>query len=144
MDNTRDLMKRTVNRRSLLQKGALAAGAVTIGAGLFGAEKAAFAQESSEGLTKGDIAILRFLAAAELIESDLWIQYAELGGIGNNKPVEVDPNQSMNNYQVALSNVDGDASQYISSNTLDEQSHAAFLNAYLDSRGAEPVKFDEF
>jgi hypothetical protein len=65
-------------------------------------------------------------------------------GIGNNKPVEVDPNQSMNNYQVALSNLDGDASQYISSNTLDEQSHAAFLNAYLDSRGAEPVNFDEF
>jgi hypothetical protein len=95
-------------------------------------------------LNNGDAAILRFLAAAELIESDLWIQYAELGGIGNNKPVEVDPNQSMNNYQVALSNLDGDASQYISSNTLDEQSHAAFLNAYLDSRGAEPVNFDEF
>ncbi len=35
MDNTRDLMKRTVNRRSLLQKGALAAGAVTIERGTF-------------------------------------------------------------------------------------------------------------
>jgi hypothetical protein len=51
---------------------------------------------------------------------------------------------SMNNYQVALSNLDSDGPQYISSNTLDEQSHAAFLNAYLDSRGAEPVNFDEF
>jgi hypothetical protein len=86
----------------------------------------------------------RFLAAAELIESDLWIQYAELGGIGDNKPVEVDPNPSINKYQVALSNLDSDGPQYISSHTLDEQSHAAFLNAYLDSRGAEPVNFDEF
>ena len=93
MDNTRNVMKRTVNRRSLLQKGALAAGAVTIGAGLFGAEKAAFGQDTSGSLTNGDIAILRFLAAAELIESDLWQQYAELGGIGDNPPVEIDPSQ---------------------------------------------------
>jgi hypothetical protein len=28
-------------------------------------------------ITRGDIAILRFLAAAELIESDLWQQYNE-------------------------------------------------------------------
>src|ERR1700677_286545 len=41
-------------------------------------------------------------------------------------------------------NLDPDGPQYISSNTLDEQSHAAFLNAYLESRGAEPVNFDEF
>jgi hypothetical protein len=50
----------------------------------------------------------------------------------------------MNSYQVALSNLDGDGPQYITSNTLDEQSHAAFLNAYLESRGADPVNFDEF
>ena len=50
----------------------------------------------------------------------------------------------MNNYQVALSNLDGDGPQYISSNTLDEISHAAFLNAYLEFRGAEAVNFDEF
>ena len=50
----------------------------------------------------------------------------------------------MNNYQIALSNLDGDGPQYITSNTLDEVSHAAFLNAYLESRGAEPVDFDEF
>jgi len=131
------------NRRSFLKKGALA-GAATVGAGLLGAGKVAFGQGSSNSLNKGDVAILRFLAAAELIESDLWIQYAELGGIGNNPPVEIDPSQSMNNYQIALSNLDGDGPQYISSNTLDEQSHAAFLNAYLESRGAEPVDFDEF
>ena len=135
--------KRSVNRRSFMKSGLLTGGAAAVGAGLLAKGTSARAQKSGY-LDNGDAAILRFLAAAELIESDLWIQYAELGGIGNNKPVEVDPNQSMNNYQVALSNLDGDASQYISSNTLDEQSHAAFLNAYLDSRGAEPVNFDEF
>jgi hypothetical protein len=98
----------------------------------------------NENLSRGDAAILRFLAAAELIESDLWTQYAELGGSGTNPPIEVDPNQSLNNYQVALSNLDGDGPQYITSNTLDEVSHATFLNAYLESRGAEPVNFDEF
>jgi hypothetical protein len=67
-----------------------------------------------------------------------------LGGIGDNKPIEVDPNQPLNNYQIALSNLDGDGPQYITSNTLDEVSHATFLNAYLESRGAEPVNFDEF
>jgi hypothetical protein len=144
MDNTKNLMKRTVNRRSLLQKGALAAGAVTIGAGLFGAEKAAFGQETSGSLTNGDVAILRFLAAAELIESDLWQQYAELGGIGDNPPVEIDPNEMVNNYQIALSNLDGDGPQYITSNTTDEISHANFLNGYLESKGADPVNFDEF
>jgi hypothetical protein len=50
----------------------------------------------------------------------------------------------LNNYQLALSNLDSDGPQYISSNTLDEVSHATFLNAYLESRGGEPVNFDEF
>jgi hypothetical protein len=143
MENPVSNTKRPVNRRSFMKSGLLTGGAAAVGAGLLAKGTSARAQKGGS-LNNGDAAILRFLAAAELIESDLWIQYAELGGIGNNKPVEVDPNQSMNNYQVALSNLDGDASQYITSNTLDEQSHAAFLNAYLESRGAEPVDFDEF
>jgi hypothetical protein len=136
-----------VNRRSFLKKGAMAAGAATAGAVFLSQSRPAFAQIPGveEGrLTQGDIAILRFLAAAELIESDLWTQYAELGGIGNNPPIEVDPNEGLNNYQIALSNLDSDGPQYITSNTLDEVSHAAFLNAYLESKGAEPVDFDEF
>ena len=79
-----------------------------------------------------------------MIESDLWTQYAELGGIGSNLPVEVDPNQTLNPYQMALSNLDSDGPQYISSNTLDEVSHATFLNGYLESKGADPVNLDEF
>lgn len=119
-----------------------------MGAGLLANGTSARAQErESRGrLNQGDAAILRFLAAAELIESDLWTQYAELGGIGNNPPIEVDPNPNppLNAYQMALSNLDTDGPQYIASNTLDEVSHAAFLNAYLASRGAEPVNLDEF
>ncbi len=136
--------KRPVNRRSLLKGGLLAGGAATLGAGMLGKSAAALGQESSQGLNKGDIAILRFLAAAELIESDLWVQYAELGGIGTNPPIEIAPSQTLNAYQAALSNLDGDGPQYITSNTLDEISHATFLNGYLESKGADPVNFDEF
>ena len=139
-------IKSSVDRRSFL-KGSLLAGGAAVGAGLLANGTLARAQagtQESGALNAGDVAILRFLAAAELIESDLWTQYAELGGIGTNPPIEVDPNQTLNPYQVALSNLDSDGPQYISSNTLDEVSHATFLNAYLESKGAEPVNFDEF
>src|SRR5271163_5373363 len=131
---------RPVDRRSFMKGGLLAGGAAAVGVGLLANGTSARAQERGR-LHQGDAAILRFLAAAELIESDLWTQYAELGGIGNDQPIEVNPNPTpaLNPYQVALSNLDGDGPQYISSNTLDEVSHAAFLNAYLESRGAEPV-----
>jgi len=84
--------------------------------------------------TQGDIAILRFLAAAEIIESDLWTQYAELGGANGGNPA----------YIAALENLDGDMPQYISDNTDDEISHESFLNAYLKSKGAEVVNLDKF
>src|SRR3984885_15393234 len=136
----------TVDRRSFL-KGSLLAGSAAVGGGLLASGTLARAQANTQetgSLNSGDVAILRFLAAAELIESDLWTQYAELGGIGTNPPSEVDPNPTLNNYQVALSNLDSDGPQYITSNTADEVTHATFLNAYLESRGAEPVNFDEF
>ena len=148
MKNRVSNTRRPVDRRSFMKTGLLAGGAAAVGAGLLANGTSARAQErESRGrLDPGDAAILRFLAAAELIESDLWIQYAELGGIGNNPPIEVDPNPNppLNAYQMALSNLDTDGPQYIASNTLDEVSHAAFLNAYLASRGAEPVNLDEF
>src|ERR1700677_2333128 len=136
-------IKRSVDRRSFMKGGLLAGGAV-MGAGLLGNGTLARAQSGGGSLNPGDVAILQFLAAAELIEADLWTQYAELGGIGKNPPIEVAPNQPLNNYQIALSNLDGDGPQYITSNTLDEVSHAAFLNAYLESRGADPVDFTQF
>src|ERR1700744_161258 len=88
------------NRRSFLKKGALTADAAMIGAGLFGAGKVAFGQESGDRPTQGDIAILRFLAAAELIESDLWTQYAQLGGLTPGQvPPEGTPNHPLTPYQ---------------------------------------------
>src|SRR6202161_680718 len=139
MTNEREKTQSAANRRSFMKRGL---GFAAIGAGVRAAGRPMFGQSSK--LSNGDVAILRFLAAAELIESDLWIQYAELGGIGDHLPIEVNQNQKLNPYQVALSNLDGDGPQYITSNTLDEVSHATFLNAYLVSRGAAPVDFTQF
>jgi len=145
MKQLTEILERPANRRSFLKNSMVAGAVATVGAGILGHGLPAFASEASSAtLSKGDIAILRFLAAAELIESDLWIQYAELGGIGNNPPIEVDQNQTLNPYQVALSNLDPDGPQYITSNTLDEVSHATFLNAYLESKGADPVDLSGF
>jgi hypothetical protein len=121
--------QRVIRRRSFL-KGVGAAGASLTAGGLLATEGLA----KSNRLTKGDVAILRFLAAAELLESDLWTQYTELGGDGGGNAA----------YIAALSNIDADMPQYITDNTDDELSHAAFLNAYLQSKGAEPVNLDEF
>src|SRR5258708_6680848 len=138
--------KKSLDRRSFMRGGLLAGGAATIGAGILanGTLVRAQDQDRDGSLGAADVAILRFLAAAELIEADLWTQYSELGGIGDNPPIELDPNPQLNPYQNALSNLDSDGPQYITSNTLDEVSHATFLNAYLESKGAEPVNFDEF
>src|ERR1700739_4550082 len=148
MDASTKIVKKSLDRRSFMRSGLLAGGAATIGAGMLANGTLARAQDedNNRGLDAGDVAILRFLAAAELIEADLWTQYAELGGIGNNQPIEVNPNPhpAANPFPPAPPNLDTDGPQYISSNTLDEVSHAAFLNAYLESKGAESVNFDRF
>jgi hypothetical protein len=136
-------LQRAANRRSFLKQ-TLLAGTATASVGLIGT-KAASAQTAVIAPTLGDIAILRFLNAAELIEADLWQQYAELGGLTPGQlPVETAPFTPMNSYQAAMMNLDSDGPQYISSNTADEQSHAAFLTAYLLSIGAQPVNLDQF
>jgi hypothetical protein len=122
-----------VKRRSFL-KGLGIAGATLSAGALLGAEGNAQSTRSTSKLSKGDAALLRFAAAAELIEADLWQQYNELGGVQGGNPA----------YMAALSNLDGDMPQYISDNTDDELSHAAFLNAYLMSKGEEPVDLDPF
>ena len=141
-------MSNPLDRRSFMRGGLVAGGAAVMGAGLLSSSREAVAQDynNGRGLSRGDAAILRFLAAAELIESDLWTQYAELGGLTpGQKPVEDTPNFTpMNTYQGSLMNLDSDGPQYITSNTLDEVSHADFLNAYLVSKGADPVNLDQF
>jgi hypothetical protein len=143
-DLTADKLQVATDRRSFMKK-SLLAGTATVGAGLL-ASKVASGQSVTIPPTPGDIAILTFLAAAELIEADLWQQYAELGGLTpGQEPVETDTSSvPMNSYQNAFMQLDPDGPQYISSNNLDEQSHANFLNAYLRSVGAPAVDLDEF
>ena len=67
-----------VKRRSFL-KGLGIAGATLSAGALLGAKGNAQATQSSGKLSKGDVALLKFAAAVELIEADLWQQYNELG-----------------------------------------------------------------
>jgi hypothetical protein len=133
------------NRRSFLTRGAVAAGAATLGAGLLAGKSLAFdpGQEASgPGITRGDIAILRFLQALEQVETDLWQQYSELGGTQDNEVSGL--NGGNVPYTQALLILDGDMAQYIHDNTDDEISHARFLGNYLESKGAEPVDLSRF
>src|SRR6266699_2733601 len=131
----------STGRRSFLRRGLAVVGAGAIGTGLFANGLPAFAQEGSALLTQGDVAILRFLAAIEIIESDLWQQYNELGGIQDS---EVPGGSGSAGYTAALKVLDGDMDQYIHDNTEDEFTHFTFINAYLVSKGADPVNLDTF
>jgi hypothetical protein len=131
---------RAFQRRSFL-RGVGMAGVAALPASALWASQAS----ASDGLTDGDIAILQFLAAAELIESDLWIQYTELGGVPSDSESAGVPTGGGNApYVKALQNIDSDMGQYITDNTDDEVSHAAFLNAYLAAHGAPTVNLDAF
>jgi hypothetical protein len=138
--------KYSPSRRSFFRKGFAIGGAGVFGAGLFSAGSlyTNFAQvqaAASPAVTKGDVAILRFLAAIEILEADLWRQYNELGGIQDS---EVPGGSGSAAYTKALQVLDGDMSQYIHDNTEDEISHFAFINAYLVSKGADPVNLEKF
>src|SRR5579859_158486 len=133
--------KITTSRRSFLRRGLAVGGAGAIGAGLLANGVPVFAEERSGNLTSGDIAILRFLSAAEILETDLWQQYNELGGIQDS---EVPGGSGSPGYIAALQVLDGDMPQYIHDNTEDEFTHFTFINAYLISKGADPVNLDKF
>jgi Ferritin-like domain len=125
-------------RRSFLRNLGLGAALLAPGATLLSGASKALAgngdEKKNNRLTRGDVAILQLLAAAELIEADLWQQYTELGGV----------DAPTTGYTAALQILDGDQPQYISDNTDDELSHAAFLNAYLASKGASQVDLSHF
>ena len=61
-----------VQRRSFL-KGLGVAGAALTATPLL--RISAAAEQGGGSISKGDAAILRFVAAAEIIESDIWLQY---------------------------------------------------------------------
>ena len=125
-------------RRSFLRSG-LAAPAV-IGASV-AIHPSTMAFADADGPTYGDISILRFLAALEILETDLWEQYNEIGGIQDS---EERPGSGNQPYIAELVKIDGDMPQYIHDNTDDEFSHFNFINEYLESKGATPVNLDRF
>src|SRR6266849_7016865 len=133
------------NRRSFLTKGTVAAGAATLGAGVPAGKTFAFEREDDGDrapITRGDIAILRFLQALEQVEEDLWRQYAELGGTQDSEFTGLTGGNAA--YTQALQLLDGDMPQYIHDNTDDEIRHASFLKKYLESKGAEPADLSHF
>jgi hypothetical protein len=134
-------LKRPANRRSFIRRG-LGTGTATLAAGMLARSSSAQDKNESGKLSKGDGAILRFLAAAEIIESDLWIQYNELGGVQDNEVPGVTGGSAA--YIAALEVLDGDMPQYIHDNTEDEITHFQFINAYLASNGADTVNLDQF
>jgi len=139
-------VRRPVDRRSFMKKGLVTAGTATVGAAaLLTNSSELFAEkgleEHSGRLTKGDAALLRFAAAAEILETDFWVQYNELAGIQDD---EVPGGSGNPEYSGKFEAIDDDFPQYIHDNTDDEFTHQNFLNAYLVSKGADPVDLERF
>jgi hypothetical protein len=138
-------MKTEIDRRSFVMNGLSAAGIATAGVGLLANGSSLLAKEGPEEhsgrLTRGDAALLRFAAAAEILETDFWVQYNELCGIPDS---EVPGGTGNPAFTAALSVLDADMAQYVHDNTDDEFTHQNFLNAYLTSKGADPVNLEPF
>jgi hypothetical protein len=137
MDTRSTAWARLTSRRTFLKTG-LAAGAGAAGTAILGVPALA---EAESGITKGDGAILRFLSALEILETDLWQQYNELGGVQDS---EVPGGSGSPAYIVDLQKLDGDMPQYVHDNTEDEFTHFTFINAYLVSKGKRSVNLDKF
>ncbi|HEX7194230.1 MAG TPA: twin-arginine translocation signal domain-containing protein [Chthoniobacterales bacterium] len=151
--------RRVVARRAFL-KGLGATGAVLLPASALLMSKAQAqmmsnaqalnkSDDSRGKLSKGDASILRFLAAAEILESDLWEQYWELASgeldfaSTNPQPgTTLTATHGNKAYHDALQILDMDMPQYILDNTDDEFSHANFLLAYLKSKEANTSDLD--
>ena len=134
---------RTLPRRSFLRRMGVGAALLAPGAGLFGSVSKVFGDEDENdgGITKGDAALLRFAAAAEILETDFWVQYNELAGVIDSEEPSGSGNPAFTD---AVNSLDEDMSIYIHDNTEDEFTHFTFLNAYLLSKGAKPVHLDQF
>jgi hypothetical protein len=132
---------RRLGRRSFLRRSMAAAGAASAGTALLAAQREALADVPAGRLLPGDAAILRFLAAAELLEADLWQQYNDLAGLpGDNVP----GGTGNDAFIQAITILDSDMQQYIHDNTDDEITHHRFINGYLAAHGAAPVNLDMF
>src|SRR5947208_11273114 len=136
---------RTLPRRSFLCRMGVGAIALAPGAVLFGSAARVFGEQdegdNNDPITAGDAALLRFAAAAEILETDFWVQYNELGGIQDSEEPDGTGNPA---YTDALAVLDEDMDQYIHDNTDDEITHQNFLNAYLASKGMATVNLEPF
>jgi len=136
-NRTSQLSRRSFFKRSaIMGAGVVAAGGITTLASTL-AKPALAAQAGSAlgavtpDLNDGDVAVLQFLAAAELVESDLWGQYSELA---SHNP----------DFSSALMQIKDTLPDYVNGDFSDETSHANFINAFLTAAGAEPVNLDAF
>lgn len=120
----------TTSRRSFLATASLASAGVAA-ATLLGSASRAQAQPAGGVIPQGDVAILKFLAAAELVEDDLWQQYCELA-VNNSQ------------FREALQRIDPSLPRYVCDDRDDERSHAELINAFLASIGETPVNLDAF
>ena len=145
MEDVWSSARNAINRRSFVKKGLTAAGLATTGAGIFTGGSSAMAEDRDDDdsgrLTRGDAALIRFAAAAEILETDFWVQYNELCGIPDK---EVPGGSGNPAFTAALSVLDSDMAQYVHDNTDDEFTHQDFLNAYLEFKGAEPINLEPF
>jgi hypothetical protein len=118
--------RRAGGRRAFLRSGVATASAALLSGILGGARPA-----SADEVTPGDVAVLKFLAAAELVEDDLWQQYTELA-IDNA------------DFRNALRRIDPSLPRYVNDDRDDERSHAMLINAFLQSIGETPINLDPF
>jgi hypothetical protein len=124
------------SRSAMMGAGFVAAGSLATLAGTLVKPAMAAAAGTALGaltpdLNDGDVAVLQFLAAAELVESDLWGQYSELA---TNNP----------SFRKALIRIKDTLPDYVNGDFADETSHANFINAFLVAAGKEPVNLDAF
>jgi Ferritin-like domain len=134
-------MKAATNRRTFMKSGLATAGVGLLAGSSFALAEDDEKHERGGRLTRGDAALLRFAAAAEIIESDFWEQYNELCGIPDS---EVPGGTGNPLFTAALAMLDTDMAQYVHDNTDDEFTHWHFLNAYLASKGADTVSLEQF
>src|SRR5215475_7809788 len=134
----------SLDRRSFIRNSAVFGLTTAVGAGLLESTPSAQGADMASGsLTSGDAALLRFAAAAEILETDFWVQYNELAGVQDGEfPGAGGTGNSA--YTEALAQLDSDMAQYVHDNTDDEFTHQNFLNAYLVSKGASPVSLEQF
>ena len=150
-EDVNDQPRRGVERRSFLKGVGVAGVALSAGALL---PEILSAQAGAAAITKGDAAILRFLAAAEILETDLWLQYQEFGGVQDDEVSKLAsqfipgypaaPTGGNSLYMQDLIPLDSDMSQYIHDNTEDELTHEVWINNYLTAHGQPPANLDAF